>query len=45
MPHCAKDSGGSTNDFTRDSFESKFNNDLKTYYNYIEDEIAQYSDR
>ncbi len=27
------------NDFERNSFESKFSDNLKTYYNYIEDEI------
>ena len=40
-----KDKSGGINDFARDSFESKFSDDLKTYYNNIEDEIARYSDR
>ena len=40
-----KDKNGGINDFARDSFELKFSDDLKTYYNNIEDEIARYSDR
>ena len=36
---------GKINDFLRDSFETSFTNSLETNYNYIEDEIAQYSNR
>lgn len=33
------------NDFSRDTFERNFEDRLKTYYNYIEDEIKSYCNR
>ncbi len=45
LEHRRSIANGKINDFLRDSFETNFANSLETYYNYIEDEIARYSDR
>lgn len=45
LEHRRNIANGIINDYLRDSFETQFAYSLETYYNYIEDEIARYSDR